>query len=389
MAEVMIWSPLDRILWGVVFSISFICCLMYLNQGRKHKDINERRVSFGYSYVFVMSTSSLVFFLLSELQIPGTYIHHVFYGDYNATGVSYEIFIKYNWILAGSQFILFFYAFERYVKKTKYLITSSNIFLIVVLIILPFNLTLFMSITFLYLLLFLIVLLLYTKWSRIELKAVSALILIGTILITVGSGFNNPNSKAVGLVPLPIIPIFFILGFIFFLLPTIVNSRYFTSGPKYWKIIGGLVIGLLVALEIISFLYLRDPLNITMLSILLLFVIFSLYYTLKFIKPEMILEKDEEPKDVLAAFRRSKEITEEEITISKERGICVVCKGKLERKMYICPSCNTFYCNNCSESLAELENMCWVCNTPFDKSKPVIPSKKIRRTIEEQTKSKL
>ena len=50
---------------------------------------------------------------------------------------------------------------------------------------------------------------------------------------------------------------------------------------------------------------------------------------------------------------------------------------------------NTFYCNNCSESLAELENMCWVCNTPFDKSKPVIPSKKIRRTIEEQTKSKL
>jgi hypothetical protein len=362
---------------------------MYLNQGRKHKDINERRVSFGYSYVFFMSTSSLVFFLLSELQIPGTYIHHVFYGDYNATGVSYEIFIKYNWILAGSQFILFFYAFERYVKKTKYLITSSNILLIVVLIILPFNLMLFMSITFLYLLLFLIVLLLYTKWSRIELKAVSALILIGTILITVGSGFNNPNSKTVGLIPLPIIPIFFILGFIFFLLPTIVNSRYFTSGPKYWKIIGGLVIGLLVALEIISFLYLIDPLNITMLSILLSFVIFSLYYTLKFIKPEMIIEKGEEPKDVLAAFRRSKEITEEEITISKERGICVVCKGKLERKMYICPSCNTFYCNNCSESLAELENMCWVCNTPFDKSKPVIPSKKIRRTIEEQTKSKL
>jgi hypothetical protein len=116
-----------------------------------------------------------------------------------------------------------------------------------------------------------------------------------------------------------------------------------------------------------------------MLSILLLFVIFSLYYTLKLIKPE----REEEFKDVLGALRRSKKITEEEIIISKERGICVVCKGKLERKMYICPECNTFYCNNCSDSLAELENMCWVCNTPFDKSKPVVPFK--RRTTEEKT----
>jgi len=49
----------------------------------------------------------------------------------------------------------------------------------------------------------------------------------------------------------------------------------------------------------------------------------------------------------------------------------LVCKEKLKRQIYICPECGTFYCSKCSDALNELENMCWVCETPFDDSKPV------------------
>lgn len=88
-------------------------------------------------------------------------------------------------------------------------------------------------------------------------------------------------------------------------------------------------------------------------------------------------------KDVIieeSLFRISKRpdvITEEEVSVSKERKICLVCKGKLARyNIYICPDCDTFYCEKCAQALETMENACWVCNTPFDKSKPSKPFKK-------------
>ncbi len=73
---------------------------------------------------------------------------------------------------------------------------------------------------------------------------------------------------------------------------------------------------------------------------------------------------------------RPEGLTEEEISISKEKKICLVCKGKVSRMVYICPECEAFYCDNCSQALVHLENACWVCNYPIDESKPVKPYKK-------------
>ncbi|MHA2397287.1 MAG: hypothetical protein ACXADU_00160 [Promethearchaeota archaeon] len=75
-------------------------------------------------------------------------------------------------------------------------------------------------------------------------------------------------------------------------------------------------------------------------------------------------------------YERPDHITEEEISYYKEKKICLVCKGSLSRLNYICPKCSTLYCNNCSEQLSELENMCWICDEPFDETKPVRPHKK-------------
>ncbi|MFX1340615.1 MAG: B-box zinc finger protein [Promethearchaeota archaeon] len=95
-------------------------------------------------------------------------------------------------------------------------------------------------------------------------------------------------------------------------------------------------------------------------------------------KVELKLRKEVKVEGDL--FRISKykkeDITEEEVSISKEKKVCLVCKGKVGRYMFMCPECETFYCEKCAHALESIENACWVCGTPIDESKPIKPFKK-------------
>ena len=64
------------------------------------------------------------------------------------------------------------------------------------------------------------------------------------------------------------------------------------------------------------------------------------------------------------------QVTEEKVSISKEKKICLVCRGEVLRFTYIC-ECGAIYCDNCARALTNLENICWVCDVPIDYSKPV------------------
>ena len=75
-------------------------------------------------------------------------------------------------------------------------------------------------------------------------------------------------------------------------------------------------------------------------------------------------------------MKKPAQITEEEVSISKEKQICLVCKGIVLKFNYICPECRTFYCIKCVDALTNQENACWVCSAPFDESKPVKPFQK-------------
>jgi hypothetical protein len=69
----------------------------------------------------------------------------------------------------------------------------------------------------------------------------------------------------------------------------------------------------------------------------------------------------------LISKSRPLEISTEEISLYREQGICLVCKGKLGRfNAFTCSKCNVVYCKKCVEALTNLENACWVCNAPFD-----------------------
>ncbi|TXT60821.1 MAG: hypothetical protein BAJALOKI1v1_1220002 [Promethearchaeota archaeon] len=88
-----------------------------------------------------------------------------------------------------------------------------------------------------------------------------------------------------------------------------------------------------------------------------LFFSIECYFFLKsFLKPkrELINAKI----DISGVFTRPEAITEEEVSISKEKKIYLVCKGSIGGHNFMCSDCGTFYCLKCSDALKALENAC-------------------------------
>jgi len=81
------------------------------------------------------------------------------------------------------------------------------------------------------------------------------------------------------------------------------------------------------------------------------------------------------------------QVTEEKVAVSKEKKICLVCRGEVFGFSYIC-KCGANYCENCARALTNLENVCWACEVPIDYSKPVKSFKEAAERIKVQEKAK-
>ena len=138
--------------------------------------------------------------------------------------------------------------------------------------------------------------------------------------------------------------------------------------------------GFLIFLSVGTFDQLHLPGIILLFVRIPLIISFWLWYVaLREVSAEKKPKPRKEVKVEEGLFRliqRPDNITEEEISISKEKKICLVCKGKAIGITFICPECEAFYCMNCSQAISNLENLCWVCNAPIDPSKPFREIKK-------------
>jgi len=93
-------------------------------------------------------------------------------------------------------------------------------------------------------------------------------------------------------------------------------------------------------------------------------------------------------KMIQKRFVLNVQVSEEKVVITKEKKICLVCKGEVLKFSYIC-ECGALYCDNCARALTNLENVCWVCDVPIDPLKPVKPYTEDREeNINEITKRK-
>ena len=90
-------------------------------------------------------------------------------------------------------------------------------------------------------------------------------------------------------------------------------------------------------------------------------------------------------------IQRPEHISEEEVTYYREQKICLVCKGKVTGfNIFLCPNCEALYHEECARALTSMENACWVCIDPIDKTKPTKPFKKVeeKKDVEEEKKEK-
>ena len=90
----MLWSPLDRLLWGVVYIMCVIGGILYYQFGKEKESSTERVILYGFSALMFFSALGFFFFMLSELYLPGYYDYsaNIFYGRFDLSIEEYNLF---------------------------------------------------------------------------------------------------------------------------------------------------------------------------------------------------------------------------------------------------------------------------------------------------------
>ena len=221
---------------------------------------------------------------------------------------------------------------------------------------------------------------LYTKWSRMEFKAITAFFSFALMLLVGGHNLtSNVIRSYFGELIIPRIvylyagPILSLIGFLIMLIPAIANPIVIRHAFRYW-IIFGISFGIVAGFQLFSAIeigYIEMVINYI---IVFGFYLVLFYKIIKIIRAEIQTEKPEQ--DILKMFSRPQEIHIKDITYSKEFKVCLVCKGNVSKlNIFKCSKCAVLYCQNCAGTLETLENACWVCNAPFNKKKPSKPYK--------------
>lgn len=291
-----------------------------------------------YSFASFWLSISLarIFYYFSDLLLEGTYS-----GDLSMLIYSYNAF---------DYIFLYFYLY-------------SHIYILISIIIL--------SIMFIW----------FSIKSKKEFQLVSSVVAIGFTMFLIGWVFETTALKQLNLISPALPSIFIIVGTITATIPLIANIEFFSSTLINWLVLISIILILiffsLTIFTNLPLVLLSQIIILISTAVLIVVIIYVIIYIVKKIKvsdvPEIVPK--EELKDFLKTFMKPTAITIEEIQLYREKGLCLVCKSKIARLNYVCPKCNALYCLKCSRALTNLENSCWVCEAPFDESKPMKISK--------------
>lgn len=405
MTIVPIWDTLERFLWGIGLTLALMCGLYFIYKARKREVFNEKIIMYGLSSLPLGFALSLIFTYFQVFQVQGSFTNNMFSGDYDFVLPPYEILGRLSYISLGIGGLFYVLAFDIILKRTRYILTIIYAILIALEIFLPFEGS-FFNIDFSELARFVfnfpillgllilvpIVLYLYTKWSRLEFKAVSSFLLFGFLFFEVSLFLAKSRHKSLGFYPLFLAPLLLILACCIIILPTIVNPKILSRGFLFWVLFAILSVPFFIVLLYIDFVkVLEGELDLvfaieflaafTYTYIMLFLIIRNIRINSKRRKAEKGIESQ-----VLGIFTRPQKVTEEEVTYHRERKICLVCKGNLLRSIYLCPECDAIYCIKCSEAISKLDNGCWSCYTPIDPTKPVKLQEKAEEIISTKPK---
>ncbi len=383
MVSVMFWDIVSIFFLGSAFSILIMGSIFYFKRGRKKESSNEKLMLYAFAGMLISFANMALFTLLSAIFVVGTYENSGFYINtaFNEINVFFDTFIKLTYFSLFLGSLIFIIMFEKTLKRTKYLLSLIGAVFTIMPFFVQYDSEVIMLPYAYVTILGIIVLIIFTRWSQLEYKVISSHILMGYVCI----GWAGTIRGIITLFEYPIVPVWvpsllMCLGGIFMLFPMFFTPKNLKRSLFYSVLFELFVIGLQFTL---LFRLVFSPLLIE--TILLGFpftglYFYKFYYTIKTVrayysKGTQSMDKSVHP-DIWGMFTRPGTITEEEVSISKEKKVCLVCKNEVSRINYLCPECKTFYCLKCSEALSNLENQCWACNVPIDESKPIKPFEK-------------
>jgi len=214
--------------------------------------------------------------------------------------------------------------------------------------------------------------------SKKAFQSISSVMTIGYTVFLIGWTFEMVILKDLDLMYPVIPPILVIVGALVAISPLIIDLEFFSRAFANLLVIVSIFfifsfLGLIIFTNLAPYMIVLIMIWIAT-AVLVIVIIYIMFHVIKtFRSPyEDEIVKKEELKDFVKIFTKPPKITAEEVQYHREKRICLVCKNKISRLNYICPECLALYCLKCSDALSNLENSCWVCETPFDETRPII-----------------
>ena len=134
-------------------------------------------------------------------------------------------------------------------------------------------------------------------------------------------------------------------------LPIVIPPRILSKALSFWY--GYIIIYLIFSILLMIFfygyfIYFHVYSQLYSLIIFILIIFLNFYLNYRIIKDIKAGTPSDAPlPDLLKTFLKPQKITEEEVSISKEKKVCLVCKNKVGGINFICKNCETFYCQKC------------------------------------------
>ena len=380
--KIFIFNGINRLIWTWVILILFFCSIRFLQQARIKIKRTDRLILLGNMFSFLGLALMRLFFYISDYFIVGEYISHTYYGSYANLPDSYYLFIVVGYLAFFIGLLFYFVIYEYAVQKSRFFFSILNLIAVLTVLLVPMDLKIFLI--YLFSLIdtigLICVLIWFLRKSDNEIRSLFSLFLIGFLMILTGSLLDALFIRRLAIID-PMVPaILFIMGGLITISPTYISLKILKN-RTFKTLMSLFAIGILIIIDI--FLILNFQIYSYWVYIVVIgFVmeIIGILYVLRI--PEAI-----DPPDYLRIFLKPRKISEQEISKAKEEMICLVCKRKLEEFIYVCPICEAIYCKKCSDFISNRENICWVCNTPFDRKKPSLsPDSQIYPIIDNEFK---
>lgn len=251
----------------------------------------------------------------------------------------YETLRLGSYISSFLGYLLFFLYFEKAFKNTKYIPALISLSTIVTIV---FFIDINEILTYINVIIVILILYWFYKNSSKEFQIITIFFYLGMIVIIVGGLFNWRRFREIYAIPPTYGYFVTILGVIMITIPLLIEPEKFTRSKilkpvNVWILIL-IIMSTLLPLSILTLINTEVSsqldafiMIVSTIFVCIILIMISLRNIRKHMKKEEIPKTEADSPDLMKIFTKPQKLTEEEVSISKEKKVCLVCKGGVTR----------------------------------------------------------